>query len=61
MKLVSVLLICSLSMFVFSQEVPNNQKGKVKVTKTKSAKKELSKNKNMSHIIIKPAQKPIKK
>jgi hypothetical protein len=61
MKSVSALLICSISLFVFSQEVPSNQKGKVKVVKTKSSKKELNKNKNMSHIVITPAQKPVKK
>jgi hypothetical protein len=45
----------------FSQEKTSNENDKVKQTKSKTSKKSIDKNKNMSKVVFIPAKKPVKK
>jgi len=61
MKIVSILLMCSFLSVTFSQEKTSNENDKVKQTKSKTSKKSIDKNKNMSKVVFIPAKKPVKK
>ena len=61
MKLVNILIVCTVSSFTFGQEVPSKEKGKVKQTKSIRASKSLDKSKNLEKVVFIPAKKPVKK